>query len=516
MSEVWIFTFRIPQTGAGAELYVIVNARYLLGAATKTDVGLCYVGFDLETETTVKIMESESAGQAGDAQVLDSFQENGEYYCVTAQSDGKTPKKMAELEPIQFGSSKADQPLKSSETGGKKNGRKALVIGIAAVALVIVVGSVTALQISKNNRYQAAMEAYQSGNYADAVSQFEEMSGYKDSESMVEKATQYVHYEAGLQAKQEKRYADAIVEFALAADVPEVNEQLGESYQLLGNEHLSKKAYSDAVKAFTKAKEYGVKDAGVYVTYADGLNDLNKKNYSSAVVKLTKNIATTKDVDAPMKAYSGYVTHLIDRGEYVDAENAAVDYTLFCSENKCDSADAEYLYYGAILSEAESLYDDGYLADAKAEFERAAEGAAYNGIDRDARLEKLAKHQKLLDMEGEWATASGRSSVVSGSWIYYYDLKEENKLPLSIRFVLNDDGTVTASGSCTWLSCANLLTTHQEKLVFVTQVNPNNIQLADVYGVKGKVSLTRSRDAINLRFTSTDGTTVKYVYKKAV
>lgn len=403
---------------------------------------------------------------------------------------------------------------RAAGASGEKHRRKKYGIVIGAAALILVAGSVLTLQIIRHNRYQAAGEAYRAGNYAQAAAAFERLSGYKDAEEMAGMAVQHLHYEAGLLARQEKRYADAAAEFAGAPDVPGVTEQLGESCQLLGKSYLEKKAYEDAVAAFSRAEACGIKDADVYVSYADGMNDLEKKDYPAAIEKLTKAAAVTKDLQSPVKAYGAYIRQLLKKGEYENAETTGTAYVRFCTMNNCDGTEADELLNGAILEQAEALYDSGRLAEAQKTFERAAEGTEYNGINRDARLKKLSKHAKLITMEGDWHTVSGKSTLSSGGWIYYYDLSKNHRFPFTIRFVLNDDDTITASGSCTWLSCENLLTTKEKTFTFSSAVKLNYLHLTGVDSIRNNVTLTLVKDTLRVGFTSKDGTSVQYVYEK--
>lgn len=429
---------------------------------------------------------------------------------------GLSPKNSAKTPSVGRGAGKkGSSPAKPASAGASnKPKKKGLITAIAAAAVVIALGGFLVYYSIQNNHYKTAMAAFEAAQYADAAAQFQKLGGFKDSESMVQSADQHIHYNAGLEAQARGAYADAITEFEAAPDVSGVDQQLGACHMSLGQEYLTKKAYKDAMQAFSKAKEYKAKNSDAFYTYADGLNDLEKKAYDSAITKLSKNLGITKDTASPMEAYDQRVKQLVNEGKYEAAEKVNKDYIRFCTSNKCATTTADALMDTIILCQAEELYDAGYLADAKGAFERASEGAVYEDIDRDARLKKLTKHDKLVSLEGDWHTVSGKSTLSSSGWVYYYDLSSSQKLPFSIRFVLHDDNTITATGSCTWLSCANLLTVSQKTFDFSSAVNMNYLHLTDVESIQSSVTITYYNDTLNIGFTAKDGTSVQYSYAK--
>lgn len=398
----------------------------------------------------------------------------------------------------------------------QKKKKKILFPVTAAVLAALALGGYGIYKVNQSNHYQAAAAAYEAEDYAAASEQFHALGSYKDSEEFAQSADQHLHYAAGLKAQEEGAYENAIAELNAAPDIAGVDQKLGECYMSLGQEHLQKKTYLSAMQAFTNAKEYNAKDAQAYYTYADGLNDLSKKQYESAITKLTQNLAVTKDKKSAQDAYENRVNQLLNESKFDAAEETAKKFASFCTNNKCDSSVANTLFNNSILAQAEALYHTGYLTKARDTFQRASEGTVYNNINRDERLKKLEKHAKLLSMEGDWISTSGKSTLSSGRITYYYTLKDYNQLPFSIRFILNDDDTITASGSCTWLSCANLYTISKESFQFSSKVNLNSISVTGVEGVQSGMTVTYNAygDALSIDFRSEDHTHVRYTYTR--
>lgn len=493
----------------------ILDGRYLAGEARAVGTALQYSAFDLQLEKAVTITAFPGSADAvngipAGTHVLHEFRENQLLHWVTegpaapplpdaAKNSGKQP------------------PKKTKSPKKPKKKRPGLWIGITAAAVAVsLAGGFLIHYLNQVRDYQAATADFEAELYADAAQQFRQLEGFRDAEAMALSAEQHLHYEAGLEEKGLGNYENAIVEFSAAPDIPGVRQQSGECWFNLGTEHLKSGAYDKAMTAFASAKEYPVPDAAAYYTYADGLQDLNQGRFDTAAEKLSQNLTVTRDFQSALDAYDQWVNQLLTQAKYTDAEAAAKKYAGFCEEQNLPADSAQILTDNAILGQAESYFDAGYLTQAQDTFLRASDGASYNDISRNDRLAILSRHSKLLNMEGDWIPVSGKSTLTSGRVIYYYNLQETDQLPFSVRFLLSDDGSITATGSCTWLSCASLITTTRQTFQFSCQVSLNNLHLTHIESIRTSVTMTynQNKDTLSVGFTADDGTSVQYVYEK--
>ena len=94
------------------------------------------------------------------------------------------------------------------ELSSKKGTIKGLIIGITAGILVITAAAVIVVfsYIIPDSKYNKALDIAGKGRYDDAIEAFKQMSGYKDSEEMI----QEMYYEKACKYMDEERYNEAI------------------------------------------------------------------------------------------------------------------------------------------------------------------------------------------------------------------------------------------------------------------------------------------------------------------
>ena len=391
--------------------------------------------------------------------------------------------------------------------------RKPLWIGLAAVAAAAAL-CVGGFFLMKSMQYNKAADALSAGAYADAQEQFEALGGYRDAEEQAVFASEQKHLEAGQKAFDEGRYSDAIAQLQDAGDSQDARTLLGQSHMALGKEQLEDKTYDLARDSFQRAADLDVAEASGYRSYADGMQSLKHSDYQDAVQKLTEGFDAVQDEQSLFEANEGLVTQLLNNDNLEEARTAAESYVSFCQQKKLASSKAQVLVDGAILYAAESLYDQGFLSEAREQFLQASQGAVYQDIDRDARLEKIEKNKKFLDYEGDWHLVTGKSTLTRNGWIYSYDVTESHNLTLTLHYILNDDDTITAVGNLDWYSCANLSTADRETLRFRQTVTLYQLSMKDVEGVRGYISVNMVGNQLKIGFASTDGTNVQYAYER--
>ncbi len=104
------------------------------------------------------------------------------------------------------------QRILETEIHKKKNRLVCTVVAVAALAVTAF--CVFKLVIIPNNKYHAAVAFMEAGNYKDAISAFEAMNGYKDSEAQIESCK----YQQAVELMEAGNYKDAIFAFETVGD----------------------------------------------------------------------------------------------------------------------------------------------------------------------------------------------------------------------------------------------------------------------------------------------------------
>ena len=104
------------------------------------------------------------------------------------------------------------QRILETEIHKKKNRFVCTVVAVAALAVTAF--CVLTLVIIPNNKYRAAVALMEAGNYKDAISAFEAMNGYKDSEAQIGNCK----YQQAVELMEAGNYKDAIFAFEAVGD----------------------------------------------------------------------------------------------------------------------------------------------------------------------------------------------------------------------------------------------------------------------------------------------------------
>lgn len=250
-----------------------------------------------------------------------------------------------------------------------------------------------ALEIEEQHRqaYESGKAAYDEKKYQEAVDFFEEAADYKDAADLKKQAEKGMHYTNGLAKMEENALADAVSELAAAGDFEDTVEKLKEC----GTKLLEEKNYEEAEKAFTNA---GDDD---YVTYIEGIQKMNSKDYEGAINKF-KSVESVKG-----------------------AKKMA---------QKCN------------LAQAKAKMNEGHLNEAKAILEKLPGDLKYDGNQADQLLNKINKHGDYLAVCGRWKSANIHSNITqthdsTGLWDSWDG--DGTGYCLDVTCVINDDDTVT-------------------------------------------------------------------------
>ncbi len=291
--------------------------------------------------------------------------------------------------------------MEQTELNNKKILNDKIIIGIIilVIILIVLIGRV----ILPRYNYQKGNEAYNSGNYAQAITYYQRADNYLDSNEKFILATQAQHYVGGIAAIAEKNYELAADQLIAAADYDGAYDKLLEVALLAFDEQqydISAKAFDAVPNLEDENKKW----------FAHAMTDFLNKDYYSAIGKFRKVTKTDGGLDT---------------ADYI---------------NKCS------------VMLAESSWDKGNYATAKALYETLPKNYEYNGINVSKRLNILSIYEKVKDLEGSYKVtksdykvrsihvSTGISEGWNGTGGYGF-------LTVSVR--IKKDGTVNILGSAT-------------------------------------------------------------------
>ena len=99
---------------------------------------------------------------------------------------------------------------------------------------------------------------------------------------------------------------------------------------------------------------------------------------------------------------------------------------------------------------AEAFYADGSLNTAKKIYEKLPATFSYNGVTVAERLDTLEKFKAYLPLCGTWSASDSSNTIKtirSGSRYYWSRKPGSSQGEITIKCIINDDGTVTIRGS---------------------------------------------------------------------
>ena len=150
------------------------------------------------------------------------------------------------------------QRVLETEKDKKKSRLVCTVVTVAALAVVAL--CIFTLVIIPNNKYRAAVALMEAGNYNDAISAFEAMEGYKDSEAQIVNCK----YQQAVELMEAGNYKDAIPAFGAFGDYKDALQMKMKCYAQITVRETVSAAYSHTV---------GLKSDGTVVTVGDNSYD---------------------------------------------------------------------------------------------------------------------------------------------------------------------------------------------------------------------------------------------------
>ena len=204
----------------------------------------------------------------------------------------------------------------------KKRAKKIAVITIPTVSFIVIFVILLNAVIIPNSKYNDAINLYNDGKYERAISAFEELNGYKDSNYQIQKcktaisnAEKDIIYYRAVELMNNKKYDEAITTFEELNGYKDSRTQIEKCNTAIKNQEYESAVllfnsgkYIDAVQAFQKNVDF--KDSAEYIDKCNVA--IKNQEYESAVLLFNSG----KYIDA-VQAFQKNVDFK-DCAEYID------------------------------------------------------------------------------------------------------------------------------------------------------------------------------------------------------
>ena len=251
-------------------------------------------------------------------------------------------------------------------------------IGAIAAVIVIVLALFTVKfivpNVSKMISYHKATSYMENGDYDKAVSTFESLGTYKDSQDQMLES----EYLLANSDVEEEKYEEAIEIYQSIKDYKDSSDLFILTSYNYAKTLMESKDYDNALTYIQKCNSYSdSKDLEKECNYYLAVDYMNKANYSAAVRHFNNCKEYLDAADLKEKAYYDWGCQLINQGDYQEAIKKFLcsSYSgtgqkileakyLYCASNKDRTSSIVYDYLQELISAnysgAQSLYDSLY------------------------------------------------------------------------------------------------------------------------------------------------------------
>ncbi len=311
---------------------------------------------------------------------------------------------------------------------------------------------------------------------------------------------------------EKNKYDQAISCYEKLEDYKDSQDKCKQAYLGAGKEAIASGEYQKALELLQKASGEELND---YIQYANALIALNNGELDTAI----SGLMSLGDFEEA-KSFLNEANY--QKAEKLYAEKKYADAKTYYLKTEGFEDVAKKLQ-NCNLMVAEGKYRDGDLKEAKKLFLELPKDLEFEGIKVSVRLATLEKNAKIVDMCGIWNGKDGKLSVrqthkSTGLWDQW-DGEYTNTLEL--KCIINDDGTFTIKGTANyWVytnysSLSHLLKTSNRSKSFSVKGTtiPQNI----VNDSSIKITYDGSKFHLNYDFTNNNySMNFDYRYKSSV
>lgn len=326
-------------------------------------------------------------------------------------------------------------------------------------------------------KYKRAEKAVVKENYDKAIKLYTNLGEYLDSTDRLSAAILLKHYSDGCKLYECGKFDSAIEELEQAERDENTQEIMNKAYYGKAIELLESKNYIDAANAFKNSNWYDDSDEKIlemgkiileegdydtaviifdssrssqsseYAQYATGMLNFKNKKYNEASMNFNK-AGTLFDSEEKYKESTyKYAGQQIEAKDY---EKAKIAYAQIKEYE--DSAE---MINACDLMLAKAEIQNGNLGIALNILQKLPEAYSYSDIEVSELLSKLNNNSQWVAVCGKWKSTNGLAETNSyhrrtgddmGEWTHTI---ETNDYTLDIRCSINNDETITVSGSGT-------------------------------------------------------------------
>lgn len=382
---------------------------------------------------------------------------------------------------------------------------------ICAAILIFTFIIVDYTYLSPLSHYNQGEEAFASGDYSNAEKHYSAAGNFRDAAEKQALSISIQHYTNAENAFSSEDYQEAIRGYAFSGGYLDANAKINIAHYAAGEKHLADQRYVEAAQEFHSAADY---------------NNSYQRILEIGMVLLDKELyldAKTVFLLLPDETGTAYVDYAEGMG-YLDCGSYDLALRKFESASKANIAEIPAKINACKLLEAEDFWKEGYLASAQKIYSELPRDFSYDGISVSSRIDLLNKYSSFVNICGKWrATGDCIATVrqVSKDYDDWHEWTSTFSDPsdyLTIICIINDDGTVTISGTAEYCrhtrysSLSAYLNLQNKWTKFSKTVSsvPNNMSIED------HVVLTYSGGKFGLSYSYTDKSVsmyFDYVYK---
>ena len=349
----------------------------------------------------------------------------------------------------------AEQRRKESQER-KKRAKKATLVMLPVICILLVLILLVNCVITPMVGYNNAVNLMNAGQYGDAISAFQQLDGYKDSQQKIEDCNQFIEndrkYAEAVSLMQNGNYSDAKTHFEQLNGYKDSNQKVAECNAFIQENRyieaislMNAEKYAEAIAMFQALNGY--KDsAEKLATCLDAMNSESRYNDAVSLMEAGK-YAEAAEIFTALGSYRDsmeklafcqskldtkgqyeYAVSLMDQGKY--AEAAAIFSELSGYENS-----AELLAQCQEAAKNEQQYQDAIALVAAGKKSEAAIAFGKLGNYRDART-------KSFEL---WEDIAHRETFAGGE---YHSVGLKSNGTVVAESVPNTNGYASNVGQC--------------------------------------------------------------------
>lgn len=393
----------------------------------------------------------------------------------------------------------------------KKKIKKITLISILVIILLII--SVFYLKNILPMKYISNINSnYDTRQYkkvAEYNSKLESIKEYLGDNNDEYKLIKYkVQYSSAMSLFEQGEYYKALTNLQKIEPIDEnIQNAINDCKYELVKKYIDEAKYNDALELLKDVtNKEDILDLEDKIHYNLAFENLNEKDYKNALEEISKvqNKNYENLENAIKQIHYEYGKWFLEQRDY----NSAISQLQEANEFE----DANTLINNSYIEQAENYLKDGNAKEAKEIYNQLLDNFEYNGIKVLDRKNQLNKFAKLIDATGKkYATKSYCESrnvwKYDGRYEYWYLDKADTREYIDTALTLNDDGTVTISGTVYFYAFDNFSSLQRycnAKIVSRNIKMYNITSIPSTYDLDSNTKLLYSNGTFSIKYSKKD------------